>query len=134
MTRLKHGRQGFTLVEILVSSLILAVGAVIVCHLANQCLINTTEGIRYAHGYRLLDEALNKVASGKIRELADLKTIEGDFEPRYPNYRYRIEIVRADQIDLYRVRASVLWKEGSNEYNVQAETLFYDLGGPSYAR
>ena len=120
-------KGGFTLIEALLSSLILAVGAVVVCGLSRHCLQNTVRGLEYEQGYRLLDECLDKVLVDGVGKLAHQETIYGDFGSRYERYKYEVKIEPTDAVDLYRVTAFVGWDVAGQEYQLQAMTLMYDL-------
>lgn len=121
-----HRQFGFTLIEALLSSLILAVGAVIIGGLMQRTLQNNLRGWEYEQGYRLVDECLDNVVGQGLARIGYGST-EGDFGDRYPNYRYEINIEPAEQTDLYRVTATVLWEIGAQNYEVSASTLLYDL-------
>ena len=119
-------RDGFTLIEALLSSLILAVGAMVICGLSQSCLRNTLRGWEYEQGYRLIDECLDIVAAGEAGELAGKEIIEGDFGQRYPNYTYALKIKPEGSENLYEVTAIVRWEVGPQQYEVEATTLIYD--------
>ena len=123
----RTNKGGFTLIEALFSSLILAVGAVVVCGLSRQCVQNTVRGLEYEQGYRLLDECLDKVLAAEVGKLAQQETIHGDFGSRYERYKYELNIVPTDDVGLYRVTATVGWDVQGQQYQVQAMTLMYDL-------
>ncbi len=113
--------------EVLLSSLILAIGTVVICGLCHRCVINNARGWEYEQAYRLLDETLDMATAQSISELARQKQINGDFGDRYPQYRYKLEVTfTQDSNNLYRVTATVLWNVMNREYQVQTTTLLFD--------
>lgn len=120
-------KTGFTLVEALMGSLILAVGAVVICGLSHRCMYNQRRGMEYEQAYRLLDECLDKVVATWAVETTHNTTLQGDFAPRYPAYSYTVQLEPSELGDnLCRVTARVSWQVQSDEYDVQATTLVYD--------
>ena len=118
---------GFTLVETLVASLILAIGAVVICSLGYRCTTNTRRGMEYEQAYRLLDESLEKVLTADIAELAKKQTMEGDFGERYPLYKYLLYIEPTPHNGLYEVTATVTWQVNTQQYSVKTTTLLCDF-------
>lgn len=118
---------GFALVEVLLGSLLLAVGAVMICGLCRRCVIDSMRGVEYEQAARLVDECLDEAAATDIlTELIVSREIEGDFGDRYPNYRYALELKATDQADLYEVTATVSWEVLDKQYQLEATTLIYD--------
>ena len=125
-------KNGFTMIEALLSSLILAVGAVVICGLSQRCTVNNVRGWEYEQAYRLLDECLDAAADGQDQPVSEMNSIEGNFGDRYPNFRYQINFKpttgrKLTAVDLYEVTGIVHWDVGRQEYQVQATTLIYDL-------
>ena len=118
---------GFSLVEVLLGSLLLAVGAVMSSGLCRRCVIDSMRGVEYEQAARLLDECLDGAAATDIlTELIVSREMEGDFGDRYPNYRYVLELEVTDQADLYEVTATVSWEVLDKHYQLEATTLIYD--------
>lgn len=122
----KYG-GGFTLIEALVGSLVLSLGAVVVCSLSSRCLHNNKIGMEYEQAYRLLDECLEKAQVSDLPKLADKGSIEGDFGNRCLGYSYSLTAKEADRSGLYHVEAKVHWVESGSGYEVSAVTLLYDF-------
>ncbi|MBN1845754.1 MAG: prepilin-type N-terminal cleavage/methylation domain-containing protein [Sedimentisphaerales bacterium] len=118
--------HGFTLIEALVGSLILAIGAVVICGLSHRCLINTKRGLEYERACRLLDECLDTMVVLHQEELFRAQKIEGDFGPNCPHFGYILQSEPADQNHVYRVTAIVQWQVGDKPHQVQATTLLYE--------
>jgi len=118
---------GFALAEVLLGSVILALGAAVIGGLCRKCVINNLRGIEYEQAARLLDECLDRAATDEmLRELIRLRTIEGDFAPRYPDYHFTLVLEMTDQADLYEVSARIEWEIMGKRYQLPATTLIYD--------
>jgi len=123
----KMRKNGFTLIEALAASLILAIGAVVICGLSYRCMINNKRGLEYEQACRLLDETLDTVLAGKLEELVRAKQLEGDFGERHPNFSFLLEATKVENSRLQQVTATVRWKVGQKQFQVQATTLIYPL-------
>lgn len=121
------GKRGFTLVEALVGALILAVGAVVICGLSRRCIENNVRAGRYEQAYRLLDECLDRVAALAPAELAQRRSIDGDFGSRHVGYRFAVLIEPTESSNLYRATAKVFWQQEDTGYEIEATTLIYPL-------
>ena len=117
-------RSGFTLVEALVSSLILAAGVVVIGGLTQRCAHTAVRGLEYEQAYRLLDETLDRVTALGL-PASDEPIVRGDFGPRHPAYHYQLHITPAQIPDLYDVTAHVQWHAGQHQYQVTAATQIY---------
>jgi len=125
-------KNGFTLVEALLSTMILAVGALVVCGLSKRCVVNNVRGWEYEQAYRLVDECLDRFVANVDRKWTKDEKIDGDFGQRFPNYKYQMTIESPSSKefsaeDLYRVTATVYWEVAGKKYQVQASTLIYDF-------
>jgi len=118
---------GFTLIEAVIGSLILAIGVMVICGLARRCLDDNAQGAQYEQAWRLLDETLDKVTALGVGKEAAKGTTEGDFADRFAGYRYKLQIKPTASKGLYQVNARILWKVAAREYNVQTTALIYDL-------
>ena len=118
---------GFALAEVLLGSVILAIGAAVICGLCRKCVVNNLRGIEYEQAARLLDESLDRAATDEmLQELIVARTVEGDFGQRYPDYSFTLDLEATDQADLYEVTALVAWEVLGKNYQLQATTLIYD--------
>ena len=126
----KYRRQslmGFALVEVLLGSVILALGAAVICGLCRKCLVHNLRGIEYEQAARLLDECLDRAATDEmLRELIVARTVVGDFGRRYPDYSYTLDLEATEPADLYEVTAVVAWEVLGKNYQLQATTLIYN--------
>ncbi|MCP4709338.1 MAG: hypothetical protein GY869_11985 [Planctomycetes bacterium] len=118
---------GFALAEVLLGSVILAIGAAVICGLCRKCVINNVRGIEYEQAVRLLDECLDQAATDEmLDELIMVRTVESNFGQRYPDYSYTLDLEMTDQADLYEVTAVVVWEVLGKYYQLQATTLIFN--------
>ncbi|MFC1782453.1 hypothetical protein ACFL02_02580 [Planctomycetota bacterium] len=109
-------------------SLILALGVLLINGLSSRCMVDNSRGLEYEQAARLLDECLEEAATTKtLEELINSEKIEGDFQDRYPNYRYLLELEPTEHVDLYQITATVVWTAANNQYQLEAATLLFDL-------
>ncbi len=120
--------QGFTLIEVLISSVILAGGAIVIFSLSQRCLRNTIRGIEYEQAYRLLDETLDTIPAGDLIKMAQKGTAPGDFGSRYPAYKYELTFKPTKTNNLFHVTATITWHLARQQYQLQADTLLYPVG------
>ena len=124
------GRGGFTLVEVLVASVILGAGAAVIWGLTRHCAESNERGAEYEQAYRLLDEVLDRLTVEGVAPNAGAGTIAGGFGRRYPGYQWAAEVEAAERMaGLYKVTATVSWEVLGQRYGEQVTTLVYDGGG-----
>jgi Tfp pilus assembly protein PilV len=117
---------GFTLIEALLASLILAIGVVVICGITQRCLRDNQRGMEYEVAQRLLDECLDTVVVRGVGEYRSKGPVSGDFGTRHPGYRYQVELTPAGTSGLYRVTATINWGTADQPAKAQATTLLYD--------
>lgn len=104
------------------------IGVLLINGLSSRCMVDNLRGLEYEQAARLLDECLEEAAATKmLQELINSEKIEGDFQDRYPNYRYLLELEPTEHVDLYQITATVIWTAASNQYQLEAATLLFDL-------
>ena len=128
----KTAKSGFTLVEALAASVILGIGVVAIAGICQRCTHNYIRGLQYETAYRLLDECLDLSVSVNLEKLITEKTIQGSFAPRYPQYRFAVNLEPASGAHLYLIKATVSWDVGLRPYEVECWTeLYHPSGGPT---
>ena len=129
----KTAKSGFTLIEALTASLILGIGVVALAGICQRCTHNYIRGLQYETAYRLLDECLDLSVSVDLEKLITEKTIQGSFAPRYPQYRFAVNLEPAPGAHLYLVKATVSWDVDQYPYKVECWTEVYHSPGSSTA-
>jgi len=118
--RRPHGNRGFTLVEVLVSLVLMG----IVLPVAMRGITIATRASSVA---RHLAEAAN-LGEAKLNEMVAqgdwASTTQGDF-PDFPAYRWTLESVNRD-FDLTELRMAVIWKDRGQDRPLYVSTFVYD--------
>ncbi len=108
--------KGFTLLEVMISLLIIAVAFVVLLHSRNKTILvgDYSKNITMA----------TLLASQKITEIEHLETVnsgeeEGDFGDRFPNFRWKTEISDTPFNNIKEIRVIVLWGPEDREREVE---------------
>jgi len=118
--------KGLTLIEILCATMILAISVVIVLALNRTSIVNYCPGPASERAWRLAHECLDRLSARGVQVLLSQQKLEGDFEPRFPNYRYRLTCAPAASANLYKVTVQILWRENQADRSVEMATYLYD--------
>ncbi len=126
----KHslGDKGFTLIEVVVATAILAIALTVIIELF-------AGGLRLARVSKEYTKAVN-YANAKMEEIASRETLEeGSAEGEFDEtFRWRVTMDRVNllpverpwevkpPIQLFKIRVDVLWKPGSQERSASVET------------
>ncbi len=120
---IKH-KSGFTLVEVIASSVILCAAVMIVGSIATRALIGTRLNRRYEAAAALADKQLGLIDYVGIDSVSELGELEGELEEAGETYQWRI-ITEYQEIDnLYLVKATINWVEGNRPYSLTMDTMF----------
>ncbi len=125
---LKGRRGGFTLIEVVVATAILAIALTVIIELF-------AGGLRLARVSKEYTKAVN-YANAKMEEIASRQTLEeGSTEGEFDEtFRWRVTMDRVNllpverpwevkpPIQLFKIRVDVLWKPGSQERSASVET------------
>jgi general secretion pathway protein I len=107
MRRTRNAQHGFTLVEMIVATLLLAIGVV-------GAMIALSSSVRANYAAERLQTAA-LLAQRKLTEIElqpDSLTggdQQGDFGSQYPEFHWRESVESTDYPDLYRVTVTVQW-------------------------
>jgi len=117
--------KGFTLVEMIVATMLLALGVVG----ALACFSTGLRATSVAKEYT----TIGLLARQKLAELETAREIteggeQGDFSPQAPDYRWQVRIQRTRMSDLYRVHLTILWGVPGNERRAEFEMLLLSPG------
>jgi prepilin-type N-terminal cleavage/methylation domain-containing protein len=124
---LTKNRPGFTLVEVLAASLILAVSTIVICQLCHHCINNHLMIGDYECAYRLADEIFERALARELPLPAHPDTLTGDFAPAHPEYAWSLTIKPAPRKNLYDLAVTVSWTAREKQYQITSATLMYDF-------
>ena len=104
--------RGFTLVEVIISGIILVIAAVSLLSLTSQSLSMHRRGEEKIVAASLLDELLSKVLTEGALDFESMYSSRGSCEEPFSNWEYEVEIDNAAGTDPYRVNARVVSPNG----------------------
>ena len=113
-------QPGFTLIEVLVTLLLLAVVLPVV-------MSGVSLSLRAAEDSRSKAQA-SLLAQAKLSELQaenqwDLQKMEGDFGSSYPQYRWAAQLTNFEGSTLEQLDVTVLWRQRGQQYSVALSTI-----------
>jgi prepilin-type N-terminal cleavage/methylation domain-containing protein len=127
LTRRRRGRQGFTLIEVLAT--LVLIGIVIPFAIRGTSLaLNTASNAKHQAEAATLGEA-------KLAELVsqgDWNTgnTQGDFGQDWPEYRWKLQAYAHDQnVNVTEITLSVTWTQGGQQRVMNVSTLTYLANG-----
>lgn len=120
MTRDGGKFRGFTLVEVLVSLLLLAV-------VLPVAMGGVSLSLRAAEEAKYKSQA-SSLARAKLSELQaqnqwDLQKMSGDFGASYPQYRWTAQLSNFDGSTLDQLDVTVFWRQREREHSVALSTI-----------
>ena len=128
-TTAKRNRSGFTLLEALVASVILAAAVMTICSLSGRCTARAALNRQYDRAWQILDRQLASVDCVGIEEILQQGPTEGRIEGAGPVFCWRVGTSRGQLDNIYLVTLTVWWKgRGGHNYEVSAQTLFNGTG------
>ena len=124
MRSAKHEKKGFTLVEVIASSVILCAAVMIVGSIATRALIGTRLNRRYETAAALADKQLGLIDYVGIDSVSELGELEGELEEAGETYHWQIETEYQEIDNLYLVKATISWVEANRPYSLIVDTMF----------
>ncbi len=119
-------KNGFTLVEALLATLILAAGVVTIAQLIQICGQNDAIGMKYERAWYLLNNYLGELhIEENFSELKRKGKVSGPSENE-PGYDYQLEIEPATHNDLYQVVGLVNFQNDKDSFQVRQVIYIYD--------
>ena len=125
-------QSGFTIIDALVGSLLLAIGAVVACGITQHCSQNWQRCIQYETGYRVLDECFEQaLLQGPAPMMQQEQSLQQEVVRPCANYRCEFDITETEQNNLYEVTATVTWQAQEAVHELTSTSLIYDPQQPS---
>jgi len=121
--REKTRKHGFTLIETIVSSVILCGAVLTVGAISTRSLTGTTINRRYETALALIDKQLSLIDYLGIEEFIDMGQTEGDFEGYEPVYHWKVTTSYEEIDSLYLVTITVTWVENNRPYSITVDTM-----------
>ncbi len=120
-------RRGFTLVEVLVAGVILALSAVALGLTVSNCMNSLTLARDFQRAAELLDKTFTKIDIIGPSTLLYEGPTDGRFEEPNDRFAWKADIEARLEGNLYEVTVSILWQTPSGKIrSIQAQTLLND--------
>ena len=122
--RTKAGTKGFTLVEVVASSIILCGAVMIVGAIGTQALTGTHLNRRYEMAASLVDKQLSLIDYIGIDSIVKMGQMEGEYEESDYTYNWKVETEYQEIDSLYLVTLTVSWVDRNRPYSISVDTMF----------
>jgi prepilin-type N-terminal cleavage/methylation domain-containing protein len=124
MRRVRRNKKGFTLVEVIASSVILCGAVMIVGSIATHALIGTRLNRRYETAAALADKQLGLIDYVGIDSVSEMGEMEGELEEAGETYHWQIATEYQEIDNLYLVKTTISWVEANRPYSLVVDTMF----------
>ena len=121
--RAKIKTIGFTLVEVVASSIILCGAVMIVGAIGTQALTGTHLNRRYEMAASLADKQLSLIDYIGIDSIVEMGQAEGEYEDSNYTYNWRIDTEYQEIDSLYLVTLTVSWIDRNRPYSISVDTM-----------
>jgi len=119
----KTKTKGFTLVEVVASSIILCGAVMIIGAIGTQALTGTHLNRRYEMAASLADKQLSLIDYIGIDSIVEMGQAEGDNEDSGYEYHWKIETEYQEIDSLYLVTLTVSWIDRNRPYSISINTM-----------
>ena len=121
--RAKIKTKGFTLVEVIASSIILCGAVMIVGAIGTQALTGTHLNRRYEAAVSLADRQLNMIDYIGIDSIIETGQMDGEYEDSSYTYNWQIATEYQEIDSLYLVTLTVSWIDRNRPYSISVDTM-----------
>jgi len=119
----KTKTKGFTLVEVIASSIILCGAVMIVGAIGTQALTGTHLNRRYEMAASLADKQLSLIDYIGIDSIVEMGQMDGEYEDSNYTYNWRIDTEYQEIDGLYLVTLTVSWIDRNRPYSISVDTM-----------
>lgn len=119
----KTKTKGFTLVEVVASSIILCGAVMIVGAIGTQALTGTHLNRRYEMAASIVDKQLSLIDYIGIDSIVEMGQLEGDYEDSNYEYHWKIDTEYQEIDSLYLVTLTVSWVDRNRPYSISVDTM-----------
>jgi len=119
----KTKTKGFTLVEVIASSIILCGAVMIVGAIGTQALTGTHLNRRYEMAASLVDKQLSLIDYIGIDSIVEMGQLEEDYEDSDYTYHWKIDTEYQEIDSLYLVTLTVSWVDRNRPYSISVDTM-----------
>ena len=119
----KAKKKGFTLVEVVASSIILCGAVMIIGAIGTQALTGTHLNRRYEMAASLVDKQLSLIDYIGIDSIVEMGQAEGEYEDSGCTYNWKIDTEYQEIDSLYLVTLTVSWIDRNRPYSISVDTM-----------
>jgi type II secretory pathway pseudopilin PulG len=119
----KTKTKGFTLVEVVASSIILCGVVMVVGAISTQALTGTHMNRRYEMAASIADKQLSLIDYVGIDSIVEMGQAEGDYEDSGYEYHWKIDTEYQEIDSLYLVTLTVSWVDRNKPYSISVNTM-----------
>ena len=119
----KTKTKGFTLIEVVASSIILCGAVMIVGAIGTQALTGTHLNRRYEMAASLVDKQLSLIDYIGIDSIVEMGQLDGDYEDSGYTYNWKIDTEYQEIDSLYLVTLTVSWVDRNRPYSISVDTM-----------
>ncbi len=116
-------RKGFTLVEIVVASIILSGSVLALGAVSTRCLIGTRLNRQYETAVALADKQLRMIDYMGVEVFNESGQTQGRFEEFEPGYDWEVFTEYREIDNLYFVNITVSWVERNRPRSISIDTM-----------
>ena len=116
-------RRGVLLVDVIVGTVIIGVSLAALIGVLGRAISSQSDGEMLQSAAALIDEQLNLVLMRGPDNYSGRFPIEGECDPPFQKFMYRLDISGGSTGTPYTVRATVSWFSGAREKSASASTL-----------
>jgi prepilin-type N-terminal cleavage/methylation domain-containing protein len=126
--RMKQGGRGFTLVEMIVTSVILCGAVLALGAISTRSLVGTRLNRQYEVAAALADRQLRLIDYIGVDNFIEFGQKEGEFEQFEPGYHWEVITESVGIGNLYLVKVTVSWVERNRPYSISVDTRLNGVG------
>lgn len=115
-------RRGVMLIDAIIGAILLGISLAVIVSLGGRAISAQADGEQLRTAAMLIDERLNLVLSLGVEDYTSKSDLEGECDPPFQNYRYKVDVGGGQSGEPYTVEVTVSWKVGGREYSESVET------------
>lgn len=123
-------RKGFTLVEVIASSIILCGAVLVVGSISTQALTGTHLNRRYEAAASLADKQLSLIDYIGIDSIVKMGPMNGEYDDGGNVYYWKIDTEYQNIDSLYLVTLTISWVDRNRPYNISINTMLDGQSSP----
>lgn len=113
---MKKNSPGFTLLEVMIALMIIAISFIVLLHSRNQSVITADYARRTTIATLLASEKMSEI---EHMEEVDTGEEVGGFGDDYTGFRWRATVTDTAYMNIKEVKVEILWGEGNSERHIE---------------